>query len=165
MKQQESKSVEPTIKKVPSRLFGMREKVRYQSGESMSKAYIHIYQDENGTPIEVWINPTNVEDKDMADALGRMITQFLRFGATHNNLEQAVKHLKKGKPIFSLPAIVGRLLEQIYYGKIEMPTFNKAEEETLEKKEFELQTCSECGAKAYDKPNCVCHACGYSSCN
>src|SRR5690606_39244762 len=88
---------ETEIKKVPSRLSGMREKVRYQSGDSMGKAYIHIYWDENGTPIEVWIEPTNIADKDMADALGRMTTQFLRFGNTENNVDQAVKHLKAGK--------------------------------------------------------------------
>jgi ribonucleoside-diphosphate reductase alpha chain len=150
------------IKKVPSRLFGMREKVRYQSGDTMSKAYIHIYVDESGVPMEVWIEPTDVRDKDMADALGRMTTQFLRFGGTQNNVEQAVKHLKAGKMMMSLPAIVGRLLNDIYYGKIEMPSFKQA---PAVKKTFEMAECLDCGAKAYDKANCICNACGQSKCN
>lgn len=151
------------IKKVPSRLFGMREKVRYQSGDKMSKAYIQIYVDEHGVPIELWIQPIDANDKDMADALGRMTTQFLRFGATNNNVEQAIKHLKQGKSMFSLPAIVGRLLSDVFYGKIEMPTFNKKEEKI--KKKFELAECPECGERAYDKGNCICTACGQSKCN
>lgn len=150
----------PTIKKVPARLYGMREKVKYHSDDKVRKAYVHIYLDE-GTPVEVWVEPTEVADKDLADALGRMTTQFLRFGATENNVDQAVKHLKKGKSMFSLPTVVGRLIEQIYYGKIEMPTFTNDDKP----KQFEFQKCPECGEKAYDKGNCICHACGKSNCN
>src|SRR5690606_22378317 len=116
-----------------------------------------------GVPMEVWIEPTDVRDKDMADALGRMTTQFLRFGGTTNNVEQAVKHLKTGKMMMSLPAIVGRLLNDVYYGKIELPSCQK--EEAAPKKQFEMAECSECKAKAYDKANCICHACGQSKCN
>jgi ribonucleotide reductase alpha subunit len=156
------KEANPAFKKVPSRLFGMREKVRYQSGESLSKAYVHVYTNDEGTPVEVWIQPTNIADKDMADALGRMTTQFLRFGLVNNNVDQAIKHLKAGKMMMSLPAIVGRLIESVYYGKIEMPTFG---EKIEAKKEFELAECPVCNEKAYDKGNCICHACGQSKCN
>ena len=156
-------NVESPIHKVPSRLFGMREKVKYQSGDRMSKAYVHVYVDENGAPIEVWIEPTNATDKDMADALGRMTTQFLRFGATKDNVDQAVKHLKAGKMIMSLPAIVGRIINDIYYGKIELPTKNNNKDN--KGKKLELQECPVCGEKAYDKGNCICHACGQSKCN
>jgi ribonucleoside-diphosphate reductase alpha chain len=156
------KEANPAFKKVPSRLFGMREKVRYQSGGSLSKAYVHVYTNDEGTPVEVWIQPTNIADKDMADALGRMTTQFLRFGLVNNNVDQAIKHLKAGKMMMSLPAIVGRLIESVYYGKIEMPTFG---EKIEAKKEFELAECPVCNEKAYDKGNCICHACGQSKCN
>src|SRR5690606_14330531 len=160
-----------TIKKVPSRLFGMREKVRYQSGDTMSKAYIHIYVDETGVPMEVWIEPTDVRDKDMADALGRMTTQFLRFGATSDNVEQAVKHLKTGKMMMSLPTLVGRLLIDKHYSQIDMSSLPKKDEigdlakQSSTKKTFELAECEQCGTKAHDKANCICHACGQSKCN
>lgn len=155
----------PKIDKLPARLFGMREKVKYQSGERIAKAYIHIYVDESGHPVELWIEPTNASDKDMADALGRMTTQFLRYGVTEDNVTQAIKHLQAGKTLMSLPNIVGRVLGNVYYGKIEMPTFGNKQEEKPKKKEFKLQECVSCGAEAYDVPNCVCYACGYSSCN
>lgn len=155
----------PKIDKLPARLFGMREKVKYQSGERIAKAYIHIYVDESGHPVELWIEPTNASDKDMADALGRMTTQFLRYGVTEDNVTQAIKHLQAGKTLMSLPNIVGRVLGNVYYGKIEMPTFGNKQEEKPKKKEFKLQECVSCGEEAYDVPNCVCYACGYSSCN
>lgn len=164
---QANNTYEQVIQKVPSRLYGMREKVRYQSGDKMSKAYIHIYVDENNTPVEVWIDPNDVADKDMADALGRIVTQFLRFGATKNNVDQTVKHLQKGKMMMSLPAIVGRLINDIYYEKIKLPTISKSDDKAKKstKKKFELQKCPVCGEKAYDKGNCICHSCGQSKCN
>ena len=174
-------------KRVPSRLYGMREKIKYQSNNRMTKAYIHIYVDENGEPIEVWINPVEPSDKDMADALGRMTTQFLRFGITNNNIDQAVKHLMTGKTMQSLPYKVGKILSDVYYGKINMDFDQKPEEDKRKKEtstnwtkdqidavvsqqvksnnEIKLAKCEECGKFEYDKPNCICYACGFSSCN
>lgn len=176
------------IKRVPSRLYGVREKIKYQSGNLISKAYIHIYVDEDNNPVEVWINPTEPSDKEMADALGRMTTQFLRFGVTNDNVEQSVKHLMTGKTMMSLPYKVGKILSDVYYGKTEMPSLNKKSEIKLDKEGFKtgnmnigfdknetakgsslserkLAKCVECGADSYDKANCLCYACGYSSCN
>lgn len=176
------------IKRVPSRLYGVREKIKYQSGNSISKAYIHIYVDEESNPVEVWINPTDPTDKEMSDALGRMITQFLRFGITNNNVEQTIKHLKTGKTMMSLPYKVGKILSDVYYGKTEMPnmkkdskieikenstkinneeiTFNQdvIKKENIPSKR-KLAKCDECGADSYDKANCLCYSCGFSSCN
>lgn len=167
---------------VPSRLYGMREKIKYQSANKISKAYIHIYTNENGEPIEVWINPTEPSDKEMADALGRMTTQFLRFGATGENVEQAVKHLKTGKTMMSLPYKVGKLLSDVFYGKIESSRPAKtatsvdispegintvAEEIAIDEPitGMKLAKCADCGANSYDKANCLCYSCGFSSCN
>ena len=165
------------IKRVPSRLFGLREKTKYQGHKGMSKAYIHIYVDEDDAPIEVWISPTDPTDVAMADALGRMITQFLRFGATTDNVEQTIKHLTKGQPMMSLPYKVGTFLSEIHYGKVELPkqaeTVDKDDEiqervsaiDTLNLDGRTLAKCDECGTMSYDKPNCICYSCGFSSCN
>lgn len=149
------------LQKVPSVLDGKRHKVKYQSGDKIGKAYIHIYTDKNNVPIEVWVEPTEVTDKDMGDALGRMTTQFLRFGGTGNNVEQAVKHLKAGKTMMSLPFIVGRLLSDTYYGK-----FTTGEQQEVKKNNtFGLVECPECKKMEFSKGECVCHSCGYSKCN
>ncbi len=58
----------------------------------------------------------------------------------------------------TLPSAVANILTQLQKEKMEFDI-------KTGKKEFELAECSECGEKAYDKGNCLCHACGQSKCN
>lgn len=155
------------ISKVPDLLYGFRRKERYQSGDTYGKAYIMIFTDEDKIPMEVWIYVNKDADRDMADALGRMTTQFIRFGSTSDNIEQSIKHLQKGKPMFSLPSVVGRVLSDFYYGKMEKPVdLPETIVPTVKpKKAIKLAKCASCGANAYDKGNCICNACGVSKCN
>lgn len=161
----ETKDEASNIKKRPKRLFGLVEKVRYSYGDGMSKAYITITWDDDGHPVEVFIEPTDEREKPMAEALGRSITQFLRFGNTKDNVAQIVKHLKTGQLTYSLPAIIGRLLNDIDIGKIELPVLPSKMGIQKEKKAVKLEVCPNCGEEQYDKVNCICYACNYSKCN
>lgn len=152
----ESKNTEPT--KRPRRLTGFTEKVRFPVGDRIGKAYVTINVDENSQPVEVFIEANDIEIKSLAEKIGRLTTQFLRYGNTRDNLEQAVKHLRKGEPMSSLPAIVASLLEQIAYGKIELQGVKTEIKKGLLK-------CPECKQETFDKASCVCHNCGYSKCN
>jgi ribonucleoside-diphosphate reductase alpha chain len=151
----------PRITKRPSRLFGFTEKVRIPLGSDgrMGKVYITINVDpDTGLPIEVFVNANDPELRSTGAALGRMTTQFLRFGCTRDNVEQAVKHLRKGEHMGTLPFTIASLLERVAYGKIEFPGVHK-------KRDVKLQPCPKCEELTYDKGSCVCHSCGYSSCN
>lgn len=148
--------------KRPKRLLGFTEKVRFPIGDKIGKAYITINVDNNNQPYEVFIEANDIEIKSMAEKIGRLATQFLRYGHTRNNLEQVVKHLRKGESMNSLPSIVSRLLEQVAYGKIKLTS---AESETNTSIPVILDKCPECKENTFDKGSCVCHNCGYSQCS
>lgn len=150
----------PTITKRQPRLFGFTEKVKVVQGDRMAKVYITVNVDPNtGLPVEVFVSSNDAEVKSTAEALGRMTTQFLRFAHTEDNIDQATKHLRQGQSYGTLPWWIAHLLEGITYGKIELPSV------PTQKKENAFKVCPSCGEKAYDKPNCICHACGTSHCN
>lgn len=156
-----------TIEKRPKRLYGFTEKVNVPVGNRMGKAYITINVDENNYPYEVFVNANDTEIKSLAEKLGRLTTQFLRYGGTENNLEQVVKHLKKSEPMTSLSFIVASLLERVAYGKIEsfkQPTTEKIVSSNPVNT-LKLAECPECHTNKYDKGNCICLNCGYSSCS
>lgn len=159
-KKEEEKVEDTQPQKRPKRLIGFTEKVRFPIGDKIGKAYITINVDENNQPYEVFIEANDIEIKSLSEKVGRLATQFLRYGHTRNNLEQVVKHLRKGESMNSLPSIVARLLEQIAYGKIQIAPTN---EQTP--KQPSLQECPECHQHTFDKGQCVCHNCGYSKCN
>lgn len=149
-----------SIQKRSSDLPAIVRKIKYQYGDTMTKAYVTVCWDEKGNPVEVFIMPSEEAEMPNAFALGRMITQFLRFGSTSDNVEQALKHLKKGQNMLSLPSQVARLISDIQYKKIEIGGIKK------EKKEKpQLGKCKSCGENMYDKANCICYSCGTSSCN
>lgn len=150
------------IKKRPADLPAIVRKVKYQCNNAMTKAYVTVCWDENGNPIEVFIMPTEESEMPNAFALSRMITQFLRFGSTTDNVEQTLKHLKKGQSMLSLPSQVARLIADIQYKKIEINGISKGGDENVKPK---LGKCKSCGENGYDKANCLCVLCGFSSCN
>lgn len=158
-KESEPKDTQPP--KRPKRLIGFTEKVRFPIGDKLGKAYITINVDENNQPYEVFVEANDIEIKSMAEKIGRLATQFLRYGNTRNNLEQVVKHLRKGEQMNSLPSIVARLLEHVAYGKIEVvhQIDNQLPKQPM------LAECPECHEHTFDKGQCVCHNCGYSKCN
>lgn len=154
------KAVPTQITKRPADLPAIVRKVKYQYGDTMTKAYVTVSWDDTGSPIEVFIMPTEEAEMPSAFALSRMITQFLRFGSTSDNVEQTLKHLKKGQNMFSLPSQVARLISDIMYKKIEIGGIKKEESEKPK-----LAKCKSCGEDLYDRANCICYGCGTSSCN
>ncbi|EPZ47734.1 adenosylcobalamin-dependent ribonucleoside-diphosphate reductase [Alicyclobacillus acidoterrestris] len=153
---------QPKITKRPARLFGFTEKVRVplNSDGKFGKVYITINVDaDNGLPVEVFVNANDAELRSTGAALGRMTTQFLRFGCTQDNVEQAVKHLRKGEHMGTLPFVIASLLERVAYGKIAFPGVPQ------QKPKLALRECPKCNENTYDKGSCVCVSCGYSSCN
>lgn len=162
-KKEEEKEVasDTQPQKRPTRLTGFTEKVRFPIGDKVGKAYVTINVDENNQPYEVFIEANDIEIKSMAEKIGRLATQFLRYGHTRNNLEQVIKHLRKGEPMNSLPSIVARLLEHVSYGKIQVSKSEIKQENT----QPVLEECPECKNYTFDRGSCVCHNCGYSKCN
>lgn len=155
--------VQNEVQKRPSRLYGFTEKVRIMLDSSgrTGKVYITINVDsESGLPVEVFINANDPEIRSTSAALGRMTTQFLRFGSTRSNVEQAIKHLQKGESFGSLPFILGSLLNRVESGKILLGL-----EDGVGKVKGSLRECPQCKEFQYEKASCVCLSCGYSSCN
>lgn len=151
------------IAKRPTRLFGFTEKVKVPLGNDgrLGKVYITVNVSEDGKPYEIFVNANDAEIRSTGAALGRMATQFLRYGDTRDNVEQTIKHLRKGEHMGSLPFIIASLLERVTYGKIQFPGQQVTEHK------IELQICAKCGEQTYDKGSCTCinQDCGYSSCN
>jgi len=146
----------PIIKKRPKRLNGFTDKIRFMYGDKQGKAYvtINMFEDEIW---EVFITTKEKEVSAMAKALGLMTTKMLRLGATSDNLEQAIETLSYDQTFGTLPHQVAQILKDI-----QKENAKKHEKETGE---VQLKECSECGNKTYDKANCICYTCGFSSCN
>jgi ribonucleoside-diphosphate reductase alpha chain len=145
------------IKKRPKRLYGFTDKVGFSYGDKFGRAYVTINLND-GIPWEVFISTKEKEVSGLAKALGLMTTKLLRLGGTSDNLQQAIDTLTYDQTMGTLPSAVANILKQIQKEKMEID-IKKGE------KKFELQPCPHCGEKAYDKGNCICHACGVSKCN
>jgi ribonucleoside-diphosphate reductase alpha chain len=145
------------IKKRPKRLYGFTEKVGFTYGDKFGRAYVTINLHE-GEPWEVFISTKVKEVSSLAKALGLMTTKLLRLGGTQDNLQQAIETLTYDQTMGTLPSAVANILQQLQKEKMELDV-------KTEKRKFELQECPHCGEKAYDKGNCICHACGVSKCN
>lgn len=145
------------IQKRPKRLYGFTEKVGFSYGDKFGKAYVTINLND-GEPWEVFISTKEKEVSSLAKALGLMTTKLLRLGGASDNLQQAIDTLTYDQTMGTLPSGIANILKQLQKEKLEL-------EIKTGKKEFELAECPTCGEKAYDKGNCICHACGVSKCN
>jgi hypothetical protein len=145
------------IKKRPKRLYGFTEKVGFSYGDKFGRAYVTINLNK-GEAWEVFITTKEKEVSGLAKALGLMTTKLLRLGGASDNMQQAIDTLSYDQTMGTLPHAVASILRQIQKESIELEVLS-------EKKQFELAECTECGEKAYDKGNCLCHACGQSKCN
>jgi ribonucleoside-diphosphate reductase alpha chain len=145
------------IQKRPKRLYGFTEKVGFSYGDKFGRAYVTINLNES-EPWEVFISTKEKEVSSLAKALGLMTTKLLRLGGASDNLQQAIDTLTYDQTMGTLPSAIANILKQIQKEKLEV-------EIKTGKKDFELAECPSCGEKAYDKGNCICHACGQSKCN
>jgi ribonucleoside-diphosphate reductase alpha chain len=171
----------PSFTKRPSRVYGFTDKIHVPVGEKMTKAYVTINVDENGQPFEVFVNANDATIADTAQALGRMVTQMLRYGGTSDNVAQVVDHLRRGQSsMFSLPAQIAKMIDEVAYKGVKFPGKERviqrppvegaiplAEIERVvgEMRKSRLVECSECGKHAFDKASCVCRECGASKCS
>jgi ribonucleoside-diphosphate reductase alpha chain len=146
-----------TIQKRPKRLYGFTEKVTFTYGDKVGKAYVTVNL-HDGEVWEVFISTKEKDVSSLAKALGLMTTKLLRLGGTKDNLQQAIDTLRYDQVLGTLPSVVARILEDLQKEQLKFDV-------KKEKKQFELMECPNCGAKAYDKGNCICHACGVSKCN
>ena len=157
--QQENQQEEATftIQKRPKRLYGFTEKVMFTYGDKVGKAYVTVNL-HDGEVWEVFISTKEKEVSSLAKALGLMTTKLLRLGGTQDNLQQAIDTLRYDQVMGTLPSVVAHILEELQKEQLKLDV-------KKEKKQFELMECPNCGAKAYDKGNCICNACGVSKCN
>lgn len=145
------------IQKRPKRLYGFTDKIGFSYGDKFGRAYVTINLHE-GEPWEVFISTKEKEVSGLAKALGLMTTKLLRLGGASDNLQQAIDTLTYDQTMGTLPFGIANILKQLQKEKMEFDI-------KTGKKEFELAECPNCGEKAYDKGNCICHACGVSKCN
>ena len=145
------------FQKRPRRLYGFTEKVTFTYGDNVGKAYITVNLGEDGRPWEVFIATKEKEVSSLAKALGLMTTKLLRLGCAEDTVDQAIDTLAYDQVMGSLPYHVSRILKEVEKERLE-----KLQQKTGE---THFQECPSCGAKAFDKVNCVCHACGQSKCN
>ncbi|MED3562416.1 adenosylcobalamin-dependent ribonucleoside-diphosphate reductase [Bacillus xiapuensis] len=153
-------NVKPLIQKRPKRLYGFTDKVGFSYGDKFGRAYVTINL-KDGEPWEVFISTKEKDVSSLAKALGLMTTKLLRLGGASDNLQQAIDTLTYDQTMGTLPYSIANILKQIQKEKFEL----EVKTATTEGKKFELAECPNCGEKAYDKGNCICHACGVSKCN
>ena len=172
-----------TFQKRPKRLYGFTEKVGFTYGDKYGKAYVTVNLND-GEPWEVFVSTKVKEASSLAKALGLMTTKLLRLGAAEDNLEQVIDTLSYDQTMGSLPAGISNILRSLQKEPIAIvPVKLNSDEaaqlaETSEslkkvvtqfnqntKNAFMFRECQDCGEEAFDKANCVCHACGSSKCN
>lgn len=145
------------IKKRPKRLYGFTDKINFNYGDRMGRAYVTINSDEQGNPWEVFISTKEKDVSSLSKALGLMTTKLLRLGCTSDNLQQAIDTLTYDQTMGTLPFQVANILKQIQK-EILIKESNKTNE-------LKLAKCPSCDEEKYDKANCICYACGISHCN
>jgi hypothetical protein len=148
------------IQKRPKRLYGFTDKVGFSYGDKFGRAYVTINL-KDGDVWEVFISTKIKEVSGMAKALGLMTTKLLRLGGASDNLQQAIDTLTYDQNMGTLPYAIAGILKDIQKENLQL----EVKKEESEGKKFELAECPTCGEKAYDKGNCICHACGVSKCN
>jgi ribonucleoside-diphosphate reductase alpha chain len=172
-----------TFQKRPKRLYGFTEKVGFTYGDKYGKAYVTVNLND-GEPWEVFISTKVKEASSLAKALGLMTTKLLRLGAANDNLNQVIDTLSYDQTMGTLPAGLANILRSIQKEPIAIVPvkLNSTEAERLAetneslksvvtqfaenaKKPIMFQECADCGEDAFDRANCVCHACGSSKCN
>ena len=170
------------FQKRPKRLYGFTEKIGFTYGDKYGKAYVTINLND-GEVWEVFISTKEKDASSLAKALGLMTTKLLRLGAADDNLQQVIDTLSYDQTMGTLPAGLANILRGLQKEPIAIVPVKLNSEEAKQmaelseglksvvknfgssKKEFKFQNCPECGEDAFDKVNCVCHACGQSKCN
>lgn len=177
------KSTTFVFQKRPKRLYGFTEKVGFTYGDKFGKAYVTVNV-KDGEPWEIFVQTKVKEASSLAKALGLMTTKLLRLGAADNNLEQVIDTLSYDQTMGTLPAGIANILRGLEKEPIAIVGVKLNSDEANQfaqindelkglVKEFakkaddgsQFRVCADCGEKAFDKPNCICHACGSSKCN
>lgn len=166
----------PALTKRPRRVHGFTERLDVAVGDTTTKVYVTVNVDDAGDPFEVFVNANDASVADIANALGRMVTQMLRYGATDDNCAQAVKHLRRSQSnMMSLPSQLARLLEEVASRGVTFPVNDNTpigEAEAILAKVHEpgvisrkFSKCPSCGEMTYDQIACACNSCGHSKCS
>jgi ribonucleoside-diphosphate reductase alpha chain len=136
-------------------LHGSRMVVKSRSG----KSYVHLYQDSEGRPIEIFVTPATAhEEKESAILLGRLGSLALQYGAPLNKvMAQFVKAHEEagtmGSDVHMIVKAIGKLNEEI-----------STKNGTL-LEEVHVGKCPECRSPLAFQEGCLkCTACGFSKC-
>jgi ribonucleoside-diphosphate reductase alpha chain len=151
---------------------------RYETG--CGKIYLTLNRDENGEPIETFIN-TGSEGGCvvMTESVSRLVSLGLRSGIEINEIIEQLKSTntcpsfmyKKGNGEDlkgrSCPDLVGRILSEAskHYQDSQIATQNESNNLTLNNTDKDKK-CPECGSDLKYAEGChSCKVCGYSSCS
>ena len=142
--------------KRPRILEGKTVKIKLTTGN----LYTTVNFDEKGKVIEVFLNlgKSGSEEKAFAEAIGRLISLYLQRGGDVREVIDTLKDIKgayvvwqEGKPIYSVPDAVAKVLEELTGEKVEKNMFMK---------------CPQCGedAMVYENGCYYCRECNYNKC-
>ncbi len=154
-KKEKEKRCDEEIKR-PRILEGKTVKIKLTTGN----LYTTVNFDEKGKVIEVFLNlgKSGSEEKAFAEAIGRLISLYLQRGGDVKEVIDTLKDIKgayvvwqEGKPIYSVPDAVAKVLEELTGEKVESNT---------------LMKCPQCGEHAmiYENGCYCCRECGYNKC-
>ncbi len=142
--------------KRPRILEGKTVKIKLTTGN----LYTTVNFDEKGKVIEVFLNlgKSGSEEKAFAEAIGRLISLYLQRGGDVKEVIDTLKDIKgayvvwqEGRPIYSVPDAVAKVLEELTGEKVEKNT---------------LMKCPQCGEEAmiYENGCYYCRECSYNKC-
>ncbi len=174
----EQKAKQPEIKEYerPTVLTG---KTIVYNLLDIGKVYITVNFDQNGKPVEVFVNvgKSGSEEKAYSEAIGRLISLYLQQGGDISKIVKALNGIKgksvtfvEGAKITSVPDGVAKAIEFAMKGYTAQTTLTKdfmfsAVKESDEKKS-KFMPCPKCGNETLVNENgCLtCKTCGYSKC-
>jgi ribonucleoside-diphosphate reductase alpha chain len=155
----------------------------YKIETPVGSVYVTVNQTENNQPFEVFINAGKAgsDITAMAEALGRVISKSLKFGASLNSRDRAeiITHQLSGiggrksvgfgsNKVRSLPDAIALALSKHFDFKINGNGNHFKEETQSRNQNLKMTTdiCPSCGASSliYEEGCIKCFGCGYSEC-
>ncbi|MCL4447337.1 MAG: adenosylcobalamin-dependent ribonucleoside-diphosphate reductase [Thermoplasmatales archaeon] len=143
------------------------------------KLYTTINFDENGSPVEIFVNvgKSGSEEKAYSEAIGRLLSLYLQQGGDISKVVRALTGIKGktttfvgGTKISSVPDGIAKAIDIAMKGEPPQSTltgdFLVTAIKTDEKKEKTFATCPRCNNDTLAMENgCLtCKTCGYSKC-
>ena len=156
------------LRPVPDVLHGMRYKIKLGSDPAL---YVHINDDADGRPFEIFFNGKEVQHQAWTSALSRMISAIFRRGGDISFVPEELRAIHDpvgggftgGKRVASLPAAIGDVIAKHMTTTRWHAEVRGVSEQNEKRKASICPSCS--SPNLYREEGCMkCAACGYSKC-